>query len=333
LHLSLPHFAVFLQRREDLVDDWQTNHTQRENRLKEIDSMQERKFAELNKREADLAAEEQKFKISEKELKEREARLQVALSRVSNSEQTVAALEDKLNNYELTLKKRENDSDIRDRELASRRKEMESWDVLLREKDRKISVEQRNLDEREATVRATEEKVRQRDIDSERRLVDLRQAEGSVAEQAEVLKRQLAEVEARNTETLREQAESKALKEQLDAQHAEQERRQKTLDELQVRMSGIEQRERELNQRIAHHQAVEDEFFNVKVAQITARHGKELARLEQTIAQQLKIAADYQREMQQMRQDLNQKCAQIEEFQVGSNAGYIHSEPAITCVC
>jgi DNA repair exonuclease SbcCD ATPase subunit len=289
----------------------------RENRLKETDAMQERKFAELNKREADLAAEEQKFKIAEKELKEREARLQVALSRVSNAEQTVAALEDKLNNYENALKKRENDSDIRDRELLSRRKELESWDVLLREKDRKISVEQRNLDEREAAVRATEEKVRQRDIDSDRRVLDLRQNEASVAEQAELLKKQLAEVETRNTETLKEMADSKALRETLETQRAEQDTREIYLNKLQERMNGIEQRERQLNQRIAHHQAVEDEFFNVKVAQITARHGKELARLEQIIAQQLKIAADYQKEMEVMRQDLTQKCAQIEDFQVG----------------
>ncbi len=40
---------------------------------------------------------------------------------------------------ENALKKREGDSDIRDRELLSRRKEMESWDVLLREKDRCVA--------------------------------------------------------------------------------------------------------------------------------------------------------------------------------------------------
>eukprot|EP01032_Pedospumella_encystans_P011986 gene11986-13900_t len=305
-----------LKRREDLVDDWQTNHTQREKRLQETDAMQERKFAELNKREADLSAEEQKFKIAEKELKEREARLQVALSRVSNSEQTMAALEDKLNNYEQQLKKRENDSDIRDRELLSRRKEMESWDVLLREKDRKISVEQRNLDEREAAVRATEEKVRQRDIESERRLLDLRQNEAAVAEQQEACTKLQAEVEERDVSTTEQMRLSNILKEELFNKETELNELERKLLKLQERMSGIEQRETELKQRIAHHKGVEDEFFNVKVAQITSRHGKELSRLENIVSTQLKISADFQRELDAARAEIAQKSAQIEEFEV-----------------
>ena len=304
------------------MDDWQTNHTQREKRLQETDAMQERKFAELNKREADLSAEEQKFKIAEKELKEREARLQVALSRVSNSEQTMAALEDKLNNYEQQLKKRENDSDIRDRELLSRRKEMESWDVLLREKDRKISVEQRNLDEREAAVRATEEKVRQRDIESERRLLDLRQNEAAVAEQQEACTKLQAEVEERDVSTTEQMRLSNILKEELFNKETELNELERKLLKLQERMSGIEQRETELKQRIAHHKGVEDEFFNVKVAQITSRHGKELSRLENIVSTQLKISADFQRELDAARAEIAQKSAQIEEFEV--NTLFLH---------
>ncbi len=46
-----------LQRREDLVDDWQANHRQRERRLGEVDAQQERKLAELSKREADIVEE------------------------------------------------------------------------------------------------------------------------------------------------------------------------------------------------------------------------------------------------------------------------------------
>lgn len=317
-------YSEFSQRREDLVDDWQTNHQQREKRLQETDAMQERKFAELNKREADLSAEEQKFKIAEKELKEREARLQVALSRVSNSEQTMAALEDKLNNYELQLKKRENDSDIRDRELLSRRKEMESWDVLLREKDRKISVEQRNVDEREAAVRATEDKMRQRDVESERRLLELRQNEAAVAEQAEALSKLQGEVDVRDRTTQEQMRVSAIQKEELANKESELMELERQLRKLQERMSGIEHREAELKQRIQHHKSVEDEFFNVKVAQITSRHGKELARLEALTAQQLKIAAEYQKELDAARLEIAQKCSQIEEFEVCLNSIHVH---------
>jgi chromosome segregation ATPase len=287
--------------------------------------MQERKFAELNKREADLSGEEQKFKVSQKELQEREGRLQVALSRVANSEQTMAALEDKLNNYELTLKKRESDSDIRDRELLSRRKEMESWDVLLREKDRKISVEQRNLDEREASVRATEEKVRQRDIDSERRLLELRQNEAAVTEQTDACAKLQAELEERDRVTQEQMKLSIKQKDELATKENDLNDLERRLMKLQERMSGIEQREAELKQRIQHHKGVEDEFFNVKVAQITSRHGKELAKLELIVSQQLKIAADFQKELDATRNELSQKCSQIEEFEVRLFWKFIHA--------
>ncbi|RYH05439.1 hypothetical protein EON65_44685 [archaeon] len=51
-----------LQRREDLVDDWQRNHKQREKKLLEIEQIQEKKFAELNKREAVVLEEENRVK-------------------------------------------------------------------------------------------------------------------------------------------------------------------------------------------------------------------------------------------------------------------------------
>ena len=206
--------------------------------------------------------------------------------------------------------------DIRDRELLSRRKEMESWDVLLREKDRKISVEQRNLDEREAAVRATEEKVRQRDIESERRLLDLRQNEASVSEQQEACTKLQAEVEERDRTTTEQQRLSTILKEELFNKENELNELERRLLKLQERMAGIEQRETELKQRIAHHKGVEDEFFNVKVAQITSRHGKELSRLENIVSTQLKIAADFQKELDAARAEITQKSTQIEEFEV-----------------
>ena len=298
------------------MDDWQTNHSQREKRLQETDAMQERKFAELNKREADLASEEQKFKIAEKELKEREARLQVALSRIANSESNIAALEEKLNNNEMNLKKRETDSDIRDRELLSRRKEMESWDVLLREKDRKISTEQKQLDERENTIRNSEEKIKLKEIETEKRLNECKQNEIHINEQLEKLKKELHEVEVRNTETILEMNESKELKEELNKQFILQNEKENQLKKLEIKMLNIDQRESELNNRILQHQAVEDEFYNIKVAQITSRHSRELTKLEGIITQQLQIAAEYQKEMEALRTELAQRCAQVEDFQV-----------------
>lgn len=86
-----------LQRREDLVDDWQRNHKQREKKLLEIESLQEKKFQELNKREAIVLEDENKARLLNKELTEREQRLQISLSRITNMEVANSQKEEVLN--------------------------------------------------------------------------------------------------------------------------------------------------------------------------------------------------------------------------------------------
>eukprot|EP01038_Epipyxis_sp_PR26KG_P012022 gene12022-16093_t len=304
-----------LQRREDLVDDWQKNHHKKEKNLQDVAAMQEKKFAELNKREAEISEHEQQFKIQQRGLQEREQKLQLGLNRVANTEQAMATLEDKLNAHEALLRKREQDADIRERELSSRRKEMESWNELLREKDRKVSVEQRTLDERDVVVRAAEEKVRAKDLELERKLSELRQRESSLAEEVETHKRSINELDEKDKEVHLSIKNANKFQEELAAKEIELKTFEKKLLKLQQRMSGIEEKEMEVNKRIDEHKKVEDEFFNVKIAQITARHGKELAQLESLVTQQLKIVADSQKEIESTRAELNQKCSQIEEYE------------------
>lgn len=307
-----------LQRREDLVDDWQRTHRQREKRLQEIDKAQEDKFKELNSREKTLSEGEQRLKTQERELQEREQRLQVALSRVANSEQALSAQEEKLTAFEAALKKKEGDADIRERELLSRRKEMESWDVLLREKDRKVSIEQRSLDEREAAVHAQEEKARLRDSDAERRLTELRQNEATVASQMDTYTKQLAELDSQALTLKADQKKCAQLQEDLSNKEAELTSWENRLKKLQELMSGINEREADLNKRIEQHKQVEDEFFNVKVAQITSRHTKELGQLEAMVSQQLKIVSNFQKELDSTRADLAQKTNEIAEYEVST---------------
>lgn len=94
----------------------------------------------------------------QRELNERQQRLDVTLSRAANSEQAFQVAEEKLRAFEASLKKREGDNDIKERELLNRRRELESWDQLLRDKDKKIASEQRTIDERDEALRAAEEK-------------------------------------------------------------------------------------------------------------------------------------------------------------------------------
>jgi DNA repair exonuclease SbcCD ATPase subunit len=112
-----------LQRREDLVDDWQRNHKAREKHLQELDVQYDQKTAEFNKREAAIAEQELKIKVIccvspndlmnreeikfacvqaiQRELNEREQRLQVTLSRAASSEQSFQAAEEKLRAFEV----------------------------------------------------------------------------------------------------------------------------------------------------------------------------------------------------------------------------------------
>jgi len=125
-----------------------------------------------------------------------------------------------------------------------------------------------------------------------------------------------AELEERDSTTQEQMRICAELKEALATKESDLLDLERRLMKLQERMSGIELRETELKQRIEHHKGVEDEFFNVKVAQITARHGRELAQLEQVVSQQLKITADFQKQLDDARAELGQKCSQIEEFEV-----------------
>lgn len=59
------------------MEDWQTNHRARETRLQELDAQADRKFGDLNKREVGVTELEQKAKLQQRELSEREQRLQV----------------------------------------------------------------------------------------------------------------------------------------------------------------------------------------------------------------------------------------------------------------
>jgi len=110
--------ATDLKRREDLVDDWQRNHKQREKKLMEIESLQEKKFQELNKREAMVLEEENKCKQLQTDLAEREQRLQVFSTRITNIDAQNHQKQASLTAMENALQKRMNDCDIRERELG-----------------------------------------------------------------------------------------------------------------------------------------------------------------------------------------------------------------------
>lgn len=304
-----------LTRREELVEEWQSNHRSREKKLQDWDDQLEKKFSELSERESRLVESEHKFKVQQRELGEREQRLQVALSRVAHTEQAVSSQEEKLSAQENALKVRENEMEVKEREVVVRRRELEQWDSLIREKDRKVGVEQRHLEEREEEIQAQEDRVRSKENELDNSLLDVRQKEADVKIMKEKYSTQLMDLETREsmladqTKRANDQSSSLSIKEaQLKAKEVE-------LKELEVKFKDTNARTEELNRRVAEHEKAVDKFFNHDVAQITARHAKELNDLEELIEQQLQSVANYQRELEKVKQtnsSLNKEKDELE---------------------
>lgn len=61
---------------------------------------------------------------------------------------------------------------------------------------------------------------------------------------------------------------------------------------------------------------MEDDFFNVRVAQISSRHKAELSRLEVLASQQLQVVANFQNELSKTKSELDEKCRKLDDFQV-----------------
>lgn len=73
-----------LTRREELVEDWQQNHRQREKKLSDWNDQLDKKAAELSSRETLLSEAEQNFKVQQRGFSEREQRLQVCFCESSS---------------------------------------------------------------------------------------------------------------------------------------------------------------------------------------------------------------------------------------------------------
>jgi len=237
------------------------------------------------------------------------------LNRVTISEHNLSALEEKLTGTELSLKKRETDGDMRERELLSRRKELESWDVLLREKDRKVSTEQRDLDERQGNLRSMEDKIKQKEMDADRKLQDVDRDKKVLGDNMDRYNRSLQELEARERDNAIDTQRLQIKGEELKKKDQELNAFEKKLLRMQELVKDLDKREVELNAKVHEYQRVEDDFYNVRVAQITSRHNQELKQLESLISEQLKIVSNFQSDLDASNQELQQKSLQLGEYE------------------
>lgn len=304
-----------LKKREELVREWSDSFSKREERIKQLEIEREEKLNELNDRQIQLAENEKNLNIRQREFQLEEERTVVTFAKLSNDQEKLKVSEQKLRDYESSLRKREGESDTKERELLSRRKELESWDNMLREKDRKVSGDMKSLEEREEVVRLAEEKAKAKEVDADKKLSELKLRESLLQKQMENYKDLSASLQQQQKELANSVAMAGKKEDQLSSKEIELSAWEVQLFEMQERLRGVDEREIELNSRIEHHKRVEDEFFNVKVAQITSRHNTEMARLENMVSLQLKMVTDLQFELNKTRNELAAKHSQSEEFE------------------
>lgn len=197
-------------------------------------------------------------------------------------------------------------------------------------------MEQRVVEDKEERIRSHEEKLRSRELELERKLNDLRQRETEVANQSEFYNSNLHTIEVREAKSLEQvrivlsscprpsphdpggsqSRKLRAWEEDLTAKDIELHSWETLLYEMQEKLNDVELRESELEERIVKHNAVEDEFYNVKVAQITARHEKDVAELEEVITEQLTAVANFQHELEKAKTEVSKKATQIQNLEV-----------------
>jgi len=303
-----------LKKREDLVDEWQKNHRSKEKRLEEIGAAHQAKFEQLNAREKGIIEHESRIKLQSREVIEREQRLQVSISRTSKAEQDAQAWDEQLKGLEQNLVTREHDVDIRDREMKSRRRELESWDLLLRQKDKKLQEEQVKFDEREKKLHEQEDEIRLNVLDYENNETDRKARELQLISQADIFKankQDLADKEKLHFERVR-GLDLKIV--ENDLREADLTERETLVTQLMQEVADLEERESILHERVMAHKEKENEFFNVQVKQITARHAKEMTALEDIVQQQIGLVSAFQAELERARTELTMQTAKSDEY-------------------
>ena len=163
-------------------------------------------------------------------------------------------------------------------------------------------------------VNAIKNRIRHREADIERKLIDVRQSEALIQELRETYNANHSQLEAREKAYQSKSTKLQVFESDLKVRESKLNSWESALQQLQYRLQGIEERETELKAKIDIHKRVEDEFFNVKVAQITARHSKEMGQLEQMLQQQLKIVGNFQADLTKAKEELFARCQERDSF-------------------
>jgi hypothetical protein len=296
-----------LRRREDLVMDWQQKHSARENRLRERDEAFEVKVKELQKRENAATAQELELKKNRKKQEELEQRVQTKLSQSMEKDQLYEEEVKRVSDLENGIKKREDEMEMKERELVFKRRELEGWDSLLRERDNKLTLDLKGNDEREEEIFYKEKQIREREM-------ELREAESRFTKREndcnllhDKYTAGLTDIQSR--EKVNDDLNHKlhAWDEELSAKEVELSSKEAKLKQVQARLRDVDEREERLDWRISELEKARSNFYENEVQGITKRHREEIEALEDLVKEQLKIVKNFQDELNQTKLHLAER--------------------------
>lgn len=190
---------------------------------------------------------------------------------------------------------------MKDREIQSRRRELEQWDTLLREKDRKLLNEQEYLEEKEENLRVQENKIRSRELDYEKKSFDLRQKESEATILMEKYHSLRTDLEIREKHCNEQTARNNTLSSNLLAKESALNSKDIELKNAELKFVNLTKQEAELNEKTLEFKKAMNHFYNYEVANITSRHKNEIKKLDEIINQQLQIGMNLQAEIDKLR--------------------------------
>lgn len=210
--------------------------------------------------------------------------------------------------------------DAREKEYVSKRKELDNWNEILAGRDREMARDRKLLDDKLDAANAAEEKQRIKDAELEQMEQEMQMKDIELTGLIEKYKHMLADMDQREALNSEQAARLRRLASELSEKETQLTALQDQLEEKEVRLRGVEAREEELNKRVASHTAIEEDFYNVKVASISSRHAKELAEMEAIIAEQLKVVSNFQSEIERVRTELSETQQEKEALEAMNNA-------------
>lgn len=293
-HLQWQRSITDLQRREEVLSEWERSYKAQEKALKEREATIDKKLEDVYIKEGHLLSIEKENKNSLKLIAEKQIYIQNESSRLKNLESNLQTLSDDLKNLENNLKLRDNKCMILENEIANHKKELDAWDNLLKEKERKLMNEQKLLDDREAIFEKNDEKLKLNDKEYEKRNYELKNKENVLKENIEKYSKDLIELNKKFNEIDEKNQEILNFKSDLFKKQEELLNREAKLRDFEASHRDIYRKEQELIQLEETLKQREENFYQVELSNIMNQYQNDSIRLQDLVKKQFNLIQELQ---------------------------------------